>query len=177
MKPSLLFLCAVLSSLILSAQNDQFRKGQTDIQFGIGFISTLSHDFKNSGFDTKSTIPPVSGSVDFAVSDEISVGGMLAYAKTHLAYEDMDLGNVSHIVVGVRALYHFDLTPALDTYGGAMLGYHGTKVSDESADSKASAFAYTVLVGGRYRFSQNAGLFLEIGYGVSSVTLGLNFRL
>ena len=177
MKTCALSLLALIYSITANAQNDNFKKGQTDLQFGIGFLSTLNNTLKNSGFDTKLTVPPVSATIDHAITDELSIGGTIAYAKTHLNYQDLDLGTVSHFIIGIRGLYHFDVTPSLDTYGGAMLGYNIAKISDENSKTKVGGFAYTFLVGGRYRLAKTVGLFLEVGYGVASVNLGLNIKL
>ncbi len=177
MKTFIFSFLALIYSITVNAQNDNFKKGQTDLQFGIGFLSTLNNTFKNVGFETKLTVPPVSATIDHAITDELSIGGTIAYAQTHLNDQGQDIGTVSHLIIVARGLYHFDLTPSLDTYGGAMLGYNIAKFSDENYKNKASAFAYTFLVGGRYRLAKTVGLFLELGYGVASVNLGLNIKL
>lgn len=176
MKTQLLILF-ILISLTGHSQNDNFKKGQTDLQFGIGFFSNLNNNFKNVGFETKNTVPPVSATIDHAITDELSIGGTIAYAQTHLNDQGQYIVTASYLIIGARGLYHFDLLPSLDTYGGAMLGYNIVKLSDESYKNKTSAFAYTFLVGGRYRLAQTVGLFLELGYGVASVNLGLNIKL
>lgn len=170
---------SLLCPSILIAQNSQFKKGQIDLQLGIGFLSTLNQNLKSGGYSASSslTVPPVSVSTDFGITDEISLGGTLAYAKTHQHYEGMDLGDVSHFIIGLRGLYHFELVTSLDTYAGAMLGYNVHKISDASSIEKVNGLAYTLLVGGRYRFSKSTGVFLELGYGVASVNVGLNFKL
>ncbi len=161
------------------AQNSQFKKGQIDLQFGVGFLSTLNQNLKSGGYSGNSTltIPPLSVSIDFGISNEISLGGTIAYAKTHQDYEGMALGDVTHFIVGLRGLYHFELLTSLDTYAGGMLGYNVHKISDASSIEKVNGLAYTLLVGGRYRFSKSTGVFLELGYGVASVNVGLNFKL
>ncbi len=176
MKTWALSLLALIYSITVNAQNDNFKKGQTDLQFGIGFLSTINNALKSDGFDTKLTVPPVSATIDHAVTDEWSVGGTIAYAKTHLNDPNFNI-DVSHFIIGIRGLYHFDVTPSLDTYGGAMLGYNIAKISDESSKVKVGGFAYTFLVGGRYRLAKTVGLFLEVGYGVASVNFGLNIKL
>jgi hypothetical protein len=171
------FLGAVLLSLTSYAQNDQFKKGQADVQLGIGFLSTLNHTFKTAGYTTKQIVLPISVAAEYAVTDEVSAGVAIAYAKTHLEYQGFDLGTVSHVIIGVRGLYHFHLLSSLDTYGGAMLGYNSTTFSDNADKVKVSVLAYTFMVGGKYYFTKNAAVFLELGYGVASVNLGLNFKL
>lgn len=178
MKQYLFTFCALLYAVTTNAQNDNFKKGQTDLQFGVGLYSTLNQGLKSiDGTKAKLTVPPVSVSIDYAVNDEFSAGGTIAYAKTHLDYQGTPVYDISHLIIGVRALYHFDLTPSLDTYGGAMLGYDIAKISDEEEIEKVGGFAYTFLVGGRYRLAKTVGVFLEVGYGVASVNFGLNIKL
>lgn len=177
MKTCLFTFLALICSIAVNAQNDNFKKGQSDLQFGLGLLSTLNQDLKGiDGTKAKLTVPPVSVSVDYALTDEWSVGGTIAYAKTHLDYQGSSLVDVSNFIVGIRGLYHLFIISSLDTYGGAMLGYNIAKVSDQSSNIKVNGLAYTLLVGGRYRLSKNTGLFLELGYGIASVNFGLNIK-
>lgn len=79
-------------------------------------------------------------------------------------------------------LYHFELNPKFDTYGGGMLGYNSVREKAEPniqliGETDTKGFTYTLLVGGRYRFTEHIGAFLELGYGVTVINLGLNIKL
>ena len=178
-------LLLLLATHVAFSQNDHFKKGQTDMQLGVGFFSTLNNNIRVLGYDVSSSfkVPPLNLAADFGVSDAVSIGGTIAYAKSSLKYENVDAGSVSHLIVGVRGLYHFDLIPSVDTYGGVLLAYNAASTQPPSwytdndyETDNTKGVTYTFLVGGRYRFAKHAGIFLEVGYGVTAINLGLNFK-
>lgn len=62
-----------------------------------------------------------------------------------------------------------------------MLGYNSVKETAEPnilliGETVAKGFTYSLLVGGRYRFTEHIGAFLELGYGVTIINLGLNLK-
>lgn len=187
-KLSAAFIC-ILTSVSCFGQTNQFKKGQVDINAGVGFITPL---FAISGYDVKTKTPPISIAADYGITDELSVGLYVASAKDEVfgTLYDLNTGNsfygkqstISHFLIGGRLLYHFVLTPKLDTYGGGMLGYNSVNEKAEPniqlyGDTKVKGFTYTLLVGGRYRFAEHIGAFLELGYGVTVINLGLNIKL
>ncbi len=189
MKRLTITIIIALATSTCFAQNSQFKKGQVDINAGIGFITPL---FIISGYDVKTKVPPISVTADYGITPELSVGLYAATAKENvygIQYE-LNTGNflygkqstVSHFLIGGRLLYHFELSSKFDTYGGIMLGYNSVKEKAipnihliGGTDTKV--FTYTLLVGGRYRFAEHIGGFLELGYGVTAINLGLNFKL
>lgn len=172
-----------LTTLHCFSQNNHFKKGQATLQAGIGFISTLDNTNNNGlGISYPLTVPPLSLVADVGITDEISIGGYLATAKSNVYYQDLfqkiKLGTLSHFIIGVRGLYHFQLLDALDTYGGAMLGYNALKAKGyDDSEGKDAGITYTLLVGARYPFAKRAGAFIEIGYGVSAINIGLALQV
>lgn len=175
---------ALLLTLSSIAQNNLFNKKQTTLQLGVGFISTLTDkgDY-GVGMSFPLKTPPISLALDHGVSDALSLGVYVATASNDVFYEDnaqkVKLGEMKHLIIGMRGLYHFDLTKKLDTYGGAMLGYNAMSVDGTIDDSKASqkGLTYTLLVGGKYYFNKGFGAFVELGYGVAAINLGLHVKL
>jgi hypothetical protein len=176
-------------SITCYSQTIQFKKGQVDLSAGIGFLTPF---FAIDGYDVRTKRPPISLTVDYGVSEEISIGLYIATAQDE-AYGtlyNLNTGQtyygkqstISHFLVGGRVLYHFILSPKFDTYAGAMLGYNAISEKSEPGielfgETSTAGFTYTILGGGRYRFTPHVGAFLELGYGVSVVTLGLNIKL
>jgi hypothetical protein len=176
-------------SITCFSQTNQFQKGQIDINAGVGFITPL---FAISGYDVKTKTPPISISIDYGITDELSIGLYSASAKNDVfgtLYNSNTVNyfygkqsTISHFLIGARLLYHFSLTPKLDTYGGGMLGYNSANEKAEPniqlyGDTELKGFTYSLLVGGRYRFTKHVGTFLELGYGVTVINLGLNIKL
>ncbi|WP_338793546.1 outer membrane beta-barrel protein [Bernardetia sp. Wsw4-3y2] len=172
MKKLIVFLIVCFSfSFTLSTAQAQYEQGQIDANLGVGFLST----FYGSGLSQ--SIPPIGLSVDYGVTDNISVGGYAAYASTK--FDTFDDWRYTYTIIGVRGAYHFDLGhEKIDTYGGALLGYNIISFSgdDYFQGTAASAAAFSVFLGGRYRFTENLGAFAELGYGISVLQLGLNVK-
>jgi len=88
----------------------------------------------------------------------------------------------SHIILGVRGLFHYPLVPKIDTYAGVMLGYniasskfYGAGVDPGSAS--AGGFAWGGIIGARYQFKSKWGIYAEAGYSISYLSFGLAYSL
>jgi hypothetical protein len=183
MKNLLFFVLTIAATLSFSnanAQNANFGgKGQIDVNAGVGLLRTIY------GTHT-TTVPPISLSAEYGISDKISVGGYLAYTATkdYLWLDDNDFARYSFTIIGARGSYHFNITDKLDTYGGLMLGYAVASSKIESDNIylddfavAASGLALSAHVGARYNFTENMGAFAELGYGVSVLNVGVTFKL
>lgn len=70
------------------AQNSQFRKGQVDINAGIGFITPL---FNISGYDVKTKAPPSTITFDYGITEVLSVGLYVASSQDNVYSTLIDL--------------------------------------------------------------------------------------
>jgi hypothetical protein len=174
----------VLSSTALYAQT-AFNPKQTVLQFGIGY------GLINTYGDVKT--PPISATLDFGASQDLSVGGYIGYASSHqvifaaadypgILTEDMG-ADYTYFILGGRVCYHFDTgNKNLDGYIGAMLGYNAASgtlfgAGPYTYSAKGSSLLYGGQLGGRYFVSPNVALFGELGYGVGYITAGLSFKI
>jgi len=167
---TLALLIAFAMSTNLMAQHEE---GQSNINLGIGFVTF--------GLNGESTLPPVSISYEYGINDKVSIGGYLGYTSS-----ESDLifykATFSYLVVGARGSYHFEIIDNFDTYAGVMLGYNNASISYDPdlpagiPEPEAGGITYGGFIGGRYHFTDNIGAFLELGYGVSAVNLGLAFK-
>ena len=164
-----------------------FDKNSNVMQAGIGY------GLLNTYGDVST--PPISLTLDFATSEDLSVGGYVGYASSkqviyprgYLGVVTEDLGaDYTYFIFGGRVCYHFDTgSKNLDGYIGAILGYNSVSASGfGSAGSSrlefnygASGLLYGGQLGGRYFFAPGVALFAEVGYGVGYVTGGLSFKL
>lgn len=179
MKKSILFLAAVFMAIVTYAQ--PFQQGTTAINAGIGLGTALGGVGKAR--------PAVSLSLDhgkWAVGGPgvISIGGYVGntgYKYTSAGYS----AKWNYFVVGARGAYHyngFEDVPNLDVYGGVMLGYNIVKYSSDGndqhlADSYGSGLGFSGFLGGRWFFSDKIGAYAELGYGVSTLNVGVTFKL
>ncbi|WP_291722274.1 porin family protein [Bernardetia sp.] len=169
-----LFVSSILSLLFvftLSSAQAQYEQGQLDVNLGVGLLPT----FFGSG--TSQAIPPVGLSVEYGVTDNISVGGYAAYASTKI--DGFDDWGYNYTILGARGAYHFNVNnERFDPYVGALLGYNIVSFTgdDDFTGATASGFAWSGFLGARYRFTDNIGVFGELGYGISILQLGLNLK-
>lgn len=195
MKKTFLFVFALICAVAFNAPEanaQSFEKGQVDVNLGVGLLPTFV------GAGVKASMPPVSVSVDYGVSEKISIGGYIGYSNAKSEkYSYSTFGanftpktvdyqwKYSYIIVGVRGAYHFYQNDKIDAYGGALLGYNIASVNLETNDNSiensipkvnAGGVAWSAFLGARYRFSPKMGLFGELGYGISILNLGLNLK-
>ncbi len=167
---SILFASAMLFSFTSNAQHDE---GQSNINIGIGFAAF--------GLSGDATVPPISGSYEYGINDNISVGAFVGYTASE---QDLIFAKAtySYLVFGARGSYHKELIDDVDTYAGIMVAYNsvGFDIDDPAFenlfDTDLSGIVPGVYLGARYHFTDNLGAFLELGYGVSAVNLGLTVR-
>ncbi len=181
MKKTLLpLLIAIISlSLSVSAQDDTYKKGTNVVSAGIGIGSSLG------SFTYGSQSPGISLQFEHGTWDVgpgvISLGGYVGVKSYKYAYSGYSY-KWNYTVVGVRGAYHYTGLDVknLDAYGGAMLAYNALSYSDNYSGAKASygsTVGLIVFVGGRYYFADPLAVFVELGYGVSYLNVGLALKV
>jgi hypothetical protein len=184
-KVILTVLIAFVAAVGLQAQ-DAFAKGDKVLNFGVGFGSYLGDE---TGYRT--TVPPVSLSLDFGVKDgllkdkaSIGVGGYLGYTANRWEYPLTNYKiDYSHFILGAKGHFHYQFVKKLDTYAGLLLGYNivsaeqSAKYVPSTLVAKASGFTYSAFLGAKYYFTPKVGAFLDLGYGIAAVELGLSLKI
>lgn len=189
----LMLVVAIIATTGVKAQS--FKKDQVDFNAGIGFGTTF--------IGYTSTLPALSISGEYGVTDAISVGGYLGFTGERYTYYGYDYcpayGNGFYytaterwtfIIIGARGAYHFAQfinVDNLDVYAGLMLGYNiaGTSFSTNDpcpndiryTGTAYGGLAWSLYAGARYRFTDHLGVFAELGYGIDYLTIGLNYKL
>jgi len=126
-------------------------------------------------------VPPITVVGEYGITDNISVGGMIGYNNWGYSYGTYNI--TSHnIMLGVRGNWHFnDLIHVknLDLYAGIALGAYVYVTTSNIAyytGGTTAGFLWNFQVGARYYFTQNIGVWLELGYGYSVVSGGVVFK-
>ncbi|CDS93047.1 conserved exported hypothetical protein [Sphingobacterium sp. PM2-P1-29] len=146
-----------------------FKKGDGLINVGVGLGGGLGI--------------PVGVSYEHAVSDRISAGGYLAYAREKENWNGYGEWKYSYILAAARGSYHFRVSSErFDPYAGAMLGYNVASVKwdgegSEPVSASAGGMMWGLHVGARYWASEKVGAFAEVGYGAAILNIGVAFRL
>lgn len=184
-----------------SALPNTFEKGQLDINLGIGLLA--NRYYYGRGWTTS---PPLNISIEKGITNNISLGGYLAYVRStyrissDYIYKDNnnvwvtgyynDKHTVTYGVFGLRGAFHFAeyiQVENLDLYAGAMLGYSFAKYkwttdntngrTNSYSSSGYGGFVASFYAGGRYRFTEKFGVYGEFGYGLAYGNIGVNFKL
>lgn len=175
MKKSLFLLSVILLTLSVSLNAQGFNKNTKNLSFGIGVGGF-------AGMYGSSTLPPVSVGYQMAVTEKISVGGIVGYAGSS---EEFFGGKwkYSYVLIGGRGEYHFlERNDKWDAYAGLTLGYNvvssswdGSGISVGTAE--ASGLLYGFHVGAKYSLSPKWGVYGEVGYGIGVLNLGAYIKL
>ncbi|ROL60907.1 hypothetical protein D9V86_08500 [Bacteroidetes/Chlorobi group bacterium ChocPot_Mid] len=181
-------LTLLLITLLLSTSSEllsagPYSKDRADLNIGIGLGSTLYGD---------ETIPPISASYEVGFpgkpneyTDKISLGGYVGFARTEYDWW-WGTWSYTHVIIGAKGSYHFYNEGDIDAYGGLIIGYeilsesYTSKTGYEDYKPVSSAnggLTYSGFVGARYYFSPSFGVFGELGYGISYLTLGVTFKM
>lgn len=162
----------------LKAQLHQ--QGDINVNVGLGLLS-----FYN--YAGTLDLPPIGGSVEYGVTDEISVGAYLAFSRSSWSYPYIGgeaRWSYTYLIVGPRGSYHFDVPELekLDLYAGAFLGATISTVTWKGTGTQPDAdsyggLTYALFGGARYFFSENLGAFGEVGYGLTLLNVGVCFHL
>lgn len=189
-----LTLCVLVNCLtILTAQNTRFAKGDIEISAGVGIIPTFFAD------QSKTIIPPLSAKIGYRVTNNLSLAAYAAYSSSETDQISLPDGSVTHyendyLILGLRGAAHTNRLDNWDIYGGFLFGYNMPQVtenrtfttsgdvepvSDQPSFTRPAehTFTYSGFVGASYFFGKNMGAYAEIGYGISLLNVGLNFKI
>lgn len=186
MKVKILLFASIFAIGFLTSTAQEVKNGDKILNLGLGVGSGLGY---GSGY--KTTMPAVSGSIEFIVKDDlfdgkgaIGVGGYVGYSagKSEYTYLGDTYGwKYSNLILGPRGNLHYSLLDKLDTYAGLMLGYwvssnteYGTIQTGFS--SEGGGFIWSGYVGGRYFFSDSFAGMLELGSGISYLNIGVALK-
>lgn len=169
---------AVLAVAVLNTQaQDMFEKGTQLFKFGVGV--------NGAGV-------PVEVSYEKGIIEDFLTEGLVLGIGANVGYygykeEFVDLTGpyswkYTNMIVAARALGHYSLIDKLDTYAGLVLGYNVASVKYDGAYSEfinspsVGGLVFGGLVGARYEFNPNLGIYAEAGYSISYLNVGLAYK-
>ncbi|MEM8897286.1 MAG: hypothetical protein AAGC85_04245 [Bacteroidota bacterium] len=166
-----LLICFFSESSLMAQGFDQ---DNTLIGIGIGVGSRY----------TGNTIPPIGAHFEKGVAEKISVGAFAGFTSTELSDFKSTI-----ILVGGRGAYHYgnhlDIPDEWDLYGGLGIYYVNTSIKSEvrsgfgteTGSSSSGSVDLGFFTGARYYFSDQAGVFAELGTSLAWIQLGLALKL
>ena len=177
----LVFTLVIAGNLYSQQAGSSTRNNMVFINGGVGYGSTRG---LNVG------IPPLSVSVDIKVADNVpvTVGGIVIFTTWRFTNinRTIDL-TYRNIGIGARGMFHFVMTRRWDLYVGPTLGYTIQSTNVKYGGGYVSGtrpiysgkpfFLWGANVGARLFFSNNFGLYTELGYnGLQYVSAGLSLK-
>jgi outer membrane immunogenic protein len=166
MKKVFLALALLVAVIAVFAQNP-VAVGQTQFNLGVGF--------SNWGV-------PVYAGLDYGAGKDVTLGGELSYNSYRENWHD---AHYNHSIFGIagNVNYHFNhvlnIPTNWDFYAGLNLGYYIWESPDNYPGDHNSGIGLGAQIGGRYYFSNSAGINLELGgsSAFSGGKIGLSFKL
>lgn len=86
-------------------------------------------------------------------------------------------------MIGAMGTYHMTFVDNLDTYAGLILGYRAethkeyNTVPIGAVPITHSGIAGALIAGAKYYLSDNFAVKAELGFGITWLTIGMNFKL
>ncbi len=167
--------CASLFFAVATASAQGLEKNKVQINGGVGL----------SGWGV-----PVYLGLDYGIARDFTIGAEASYSSKKISEGYLE-SKYSIFTFGVNGNYYFDrllkLPNEFNLYAGATLGY--ANVSETTTGPSAllpyhTSFAVSGIdlglqIGGRYFFTKNLGLNLQLGGGIHTFggRLGLTYKL
>lgn len=187
----LLVFFAIGTFSTVQAQALRFKAGQLQASAGIGLVSTFAADAPTT------IVPPLSGSLEYFVSPNFSLGVYAAYTEVtgERIYQNagiIESFNNKTWMAAVRTGFHSNNLDNWRVYGGLMIGTSlptvekevrsipGEIFSDDDAPSFSrpaqNSFLFSGYVGARRYIRSDLSAYGEVGFGISLVNLGLSYH-
>lgn len=172
---------------LLNAQSQRPKKNYLDLNAGMGMLPTF---VKDAG---KVKTPPLSLTADYQVVEHFSIGAYAGLSVTETDARALRDGSTAQwsnrfSIFGLRLAARSSQMGPWNVYGGLSAGYSISKIdmmqgdiekvkSEKNIRAVSGKMLMTGFLGGRYSLTPKAGIFGELGYGVSLATVGLSIRI
>ena len=183
-----LFIITLLFAVgVFSANAQEFAKGKSAVNLGLGLGSGYyggsfySFTWGMNGSYEMGIVEVPMGS---KLKGVVGVGGLLGFSSNSYNYSFWDgKYRYTNVLIAARGTYHFIFMDKFDPYAGLYLGYQFTNAkwtgggvepvgySVNSSSVRAGAF-----VGARYFFTNNFGVYAELGYMLTVFNVGVTFQ-
>jgi hypothetical protein len=142
---TIFLLSLFMGSFVNQAYSQGHKQGQLGVSANVGYnLTSLIARLVSIGSDGVGSVPPVSGAIDYGVSDRFSLGLAATYQSIGLDVPDPDgsgpdlfNGNLTCTNIGIRPLFHFGGSEDLDFYAGIRVS---TTIWAASAESNSPDF-------------------------------------
>jgi len=162
---------------------DAFSKGSVSLMIASGF--GVSYNY----YGDYVSLPALTVAVDIGIFDNagpgnIGVGGIVGFKRAFNRRDGYDATWTNFLIAG-RGTYHLTLVDnsKFDPYAGVTAGIRINEYRDPSFNDLPNPNNYNsiypvagVFVGAKYNFIPGFGGFVELGYDISIVRVGVSFN-
>lgn len=165
----------------------QYQKGDVLINPNVSFIG-YGYGYRASYDNYNIALPAIAASLEYNITDDVAIGPYVGFqTRTYKTGTFKD--RLTNIGFGARCIYHASKLLELnderiDIYGGAAVGINlfqwssKDRANDYFDNRIGSGLSVGVVVGGRYMFQPNLGVFGEFGRGSFGVlAIGVTLKL
>lgn len=170
--------------LMVRAQNTTETFAKNDNAVGLGF--GIGGAYTIGTYSTQSPVFGLQydrGIMEFDFGGVVGAGGFIGYKNfVHKWYDQKVRYNI--LIFGARGSFHYDLLNVdnLDTYAGLMVAFHSIDADYDDNYYTNNRYKYrstvnaSVFAGAKYYFAPFVGAYLEAGYDVAWLTMGIAFK-
>jgi hypothetical protein len=184
----LLLMMAMIVLTGMAGFTQSFEKGNQGINLGIG----LGNGYYGAGY---SFAFGVNGSYEYAIVEVpmgskltgvVGVGGLAGVSFSTFAYNYWSDGSYhyTNYIIAARGTFHFIFNDKFDPYAGITLGYQGSSWKWKGSGSEPPEYSSNsgyfrggFFVGARYFFTDNFGVYAELGYMLNFLNMGITFKI
>ena len=178
-----------------------FAKGDNVFNLGVGIGGAYSYWGDGYSETPNFILSYENGTFGNVGPGTISLGGLVSYKGISYDWNGGGRNDYNYSekwnywIIGFRSAYHWNFTTSskFDPYVGLMLSYYVISHSFSSNDpyynqpgnpgyyyyynNYPSYLGLSLFIGARYYLSSKIGLWAELGYGYTTLALGVNFKL
>jgi hypothetical protein len=172
---------------------EEYFKPVWHVNLGYGFPNLDRYElpgFYGTDIGSITQTGPYIGSVDYQFNRRMSVGVLVTHGTVSAPYYDYNnntntpdfTGKLNNTAIMLDLVRYFPSGPVVTPYFRTAIGVNiwqqsytdgsGNSVAD---DGDLSALAYQISFGAKFHLSQQAGVFVEAGYGKYILNAGLAF--
>jgi opacity protein-like surface antigen len=190
MKKTLIILALILATVANKIQAQAFSKGAVIVSAGYGFPNLQKTLFNLYNIYTGYTVKgfgPAHAKIEYGVNDYIGIGLAINYVNSSVSFTDQYNYKLAYnnFKVNLRTNVHYGTAEKIDFYSGLGVGYGNSSFNWTTNDPDGVPsesviipinIGFEATTGARYFFTDNIGMYAEIGLAKSIIQIGASFK-
>ncbi len=181
-------LIIVFFAISMIAMSQPMKYGDKNIGFNLGVSAATTYSYSSKS-------PAFTFVYDQGITEKMgvgyfSIGGVLSFSSSKWRSGYDYTAKDKYTIFGARTKYHLDMVELtgerewnkVDLYGGLMVGFKYNSFDHWNVDKGNSysdsdlSLCGDLFIGGAYNFYNNLSGVIELGFGVSYISIGISYR-